>query len=174
MLYEQSKRYLLDKLVAAGLKTRPYTTEKGLAKSMESHVGAVLFESEDYTRNGSKTYYVDETGSRKKRRKVFDRKLSFTVTIGDYNDEAVETIAAAFIAGLDKGIYVDGNYVPIELDGAAWVADEDSILRARVAMQIKIDFHGGVYRDTGFAKVSELEVVSVEKDNGKEPADGDE
>ena len=47
MLYKQSKEYLLEKLKAAGLKTKPYTTQKGLEKSQESHIGAVLFEQND-------------------------------------------------------------------------------------------------------------------------------
>lgn len=57
MLYKQSKEYLLEKLKAAGLKSKPYTTQKGLEKSQESHIGAVLFESETLLRNGSKTRY---------------------------------------------------------------------------------------------------------------------
>ena len=36
MLYKQSKEYLLEKLKAAGLKSKPYTTQKGL-ESRESH-----------------------------------------------------------------------------------------------------------------------------------------
>ena len=91
MLYKQSKEYLLEKLKAAGLKSKPYTTQKGLEKSQESHIGAVLFESETLLRNGSKTRYRDQEGAQKKRRKVFDRALTFTVIIGDYTDEAVET-----------------------------------------------------------------------------------
>lgn len=105
MLYGQSKQYLLDKLVAAGLKSKPYTTQKSLEKSQESHIGAVLFESEALSRNGSKTYYIDQEGAQKKRRKVFERKLTFTVVIGDYTDDAVETIFEKFLASLDRGIY---------------------------------------------------------------------
>lgn len=41
MLYKQSKEYLLEKLKTAGLKSKPYTTQKGLEKSQESHIGAV-------------------------------------------------------------------------------------------------------------------------------------
>ena len=87
MLYKQSKEYLLEKLKEAGLKSKPYTTQKGLEKSQESHIGAVLFESETLLRNGSKTRYRDQEGAQKKRRKVFDRALTFTVIIGDYTDE---------------------------------------------------------------------------------------
>lgn len=172
MLYTQSKQYLLDKLRDAGLKSKPYTTQKALEKSQESHIGAVLFETETNLRNGSKTHYKDKEGAQKKRRKIFDRTLAFTVIIGDYTDEAVETIAEAFLAGLDKGIYVNGNFVPIEIDGGDWVDTDDSILKAKVAVQYKVNFLGGVYKDTDFAKVSELAIESVDKNNGKEPSNG--
>lgn len=145
MLYKQSKEYLLEKLKAAGLKSKPYTTQKGLEKSQESHIGAVLFESETLLRNGSKTRYRDQEGAQKKRRKVFDRALTFTVIIGDYTDEAVESMFGAFLSSLDRGIYVNGDYVPIEVEGADWVDKDDSILKAQVAVQIRIRFDGGLY-----------------------------
>ena len=170
MLYQESKQYLLDKLKASGLKSKPYTTQKGLEKSQESHIGAVLFESETLTRNGSKTYYKDQEGAQKKRRKVIDRALAFTVIIGDYTDEAVESMFEKFLASLDRGIYVNGDFVPVEAEGADWVDKDDSILKAQVAVQVKIIFHGGVYKDTDFAKVSELDIEDVAK--GKEPTDG--
>lgn len=172
MLYSESKKYLLEKLVAAGLKSKPYTTEKTLEKSQESHIGAVLFESETISRNGSKTHYRDQEGAQKKRRKIFDRKLTFHVVIGDYNDDAVETMFEAFLANLDRGIYIDGNFVLIEVEGADWVDKDDSILKAQVAVQVTISFDGGVYRDTGFAPLTRIEVMSVEKKDGKESADG--
>ena len=174
MLYEQSKKYLLEKLKAAGLKSKPYTTQKGLEKSQESHIGAVLFESEALLRNGSKTRYRDQEGAQKKRRKVFDRALTFTVIIGDYTDEAVETMYEKFMSSLDRGIFVDGNFVPIEPEGAEWVDKDDSILKAQVAVQVKINFRGGIYRDTDFAKVSELVVEDIKKNNRKESQDGRE
>ena len=109
MLYKQSKEYLLEKLKEAGLKSKPYTTQKGLEKSQESHIGAVLFESETLLRNGSKTRYRDQEGAQKKRRKVFDRALTFTVIIGDYTDEAVQSMFGAFLSSLNRGIYVNGD-----------------------------------------------------------------
>ena len=173
MLYKESKEYLLDKLKAAGLKSKPYTTQKALEKSQESHIGAVLFESETLLRNGSKTRYRDQEGAQHKRRKVFDRKLSFTVILGDYTDEAVEAMYEKLLAGLDSGIYINGDYTPIEVEGADWVDKDDSILKAQVAVQIKIRFDGGVYRDTDFAKVSDVAVESITKNEGKEFIDGE-
>lgn len=172
MLYTQAKQYLLDKLKAAGLRSRPYTTQKSLEKSQESHIGAVLFDQEAYTRNGSKKRFKNEKGEQHKRRKVFDRALTFTVTIGDYTDDAVETMFERFIAGLDSGIYVDGNYVPIEVDRADWVDRDDSILKAQVAVQVRITFQGGVYKDTDYGPLTHVEVVEIEKINGKENTDG--
>lgn len=66
MLYKQSKEYLLEKLKAAGLKSKPYTTQKGIEKSQESHIGAVLFESETLLRNGSK-HDIETKRERRKR-----------------------------------------------------------------------------------------------------------
>lgn len=172
MLYGESKQYLIDKLKEAGLKSKPYTTLKSLEKSQESHVGAVLFDSETIFRNGSKTHYKKQEGAQRKRRKVFDRALAFTVTIGGYTDDEVETMFEQFLESLERGIYVDGNFVPLEVEGADWVDKDDSILKAQVAVQVKITFNGGIYRDTDFAKVSELVVESITK-NGKEPVDGD-
>lgn len=163
MLYTEAKKYLLDRLKEAGVKSKPHTTRKSLERSQDSHVGAVLFESEDIARNGSKTRYSDQTGAQKKRRKVFDRRIAFTVIIGDYTEDAVESMFERFLSGIGSGITVDGNFVPIEVEAADWVDSDDSILKAKVAVQIKIRFDGGVYRDTDFAKVSELVVESIDK-----------
>ncbi len=168
-MFIECRQYLLDKLKNAGLKTKPHTSEKTLEKSMESHIGAVLFESDSFVRNGSKTLYRDQLGAQKKRRKVFDRKLAFTVIIGDYTEEAVEGMFESFLGSLDNGIEINGNFVPIEPEGADWVDKDDSILKAKVAVQVKINFDGGVYKDTDFAKLTELEIESVER---KEPTDG--
>ena len=133
----------------------------------------MLFDSETFARNGSKTRYSDQTGAQKKRRKVFDRALSFTVLIGDYTDDAVEDMLEEFIANLGRGIMVGGNFVPLEVEGADWIDSDDSILKAKVAVQVRVRFDGGIYKDTDFVKVSELEIESVTR-NGKEPTDGDQ
>lgn len=172
MLYTDAKRYLLDKLKEAGLKSRPYTSQKTLENSRESHIGAVIFEKEAYARNGSKKRFRDEEGAKHKRRKVFDRDITFMVTIGDYTDDAVETMLDAFISGLDAGICVDGDFASITVDGGDWVDKDDSILKAQVAVQVLVTFHGGVYKDTDFGPLTHVEVVGIEKNNGKETTDG--
>lgn len=161
--YTESKQYLIDKLKAAGIKSKPFTTEKALEKSQESHIGAVLFERETFTRNGSKKRYRDEEGTLHKRRKIMERATTFGVIIGGYTDDEVEEIFDRFVASLDRGIYIDGNFVPIEIEGADWVDKDDSLLKAQVAVQVMITFNGGVYRDTGFAPLTDVRVTSVEK-----------
>lgn len=171
-LYAESKAYLIAKLKEAGLKSKPYTTIKGLEKSQESHVGAVIFEKETLSRNGSKKLYKDKEGAQKKRRKIFDRNLTFTVTIGDYTDDAVETMFEKLLTSLDRGIWVNGDFVPVEVDGADWVDKDDSILKAQVAVQVAITFQGGLYRDTDFGPLTHIEIEAIEKVNGKEPIHG--
>lgn len=169
MLYGESKQYLLDKLKAAGLKSKPFTTQKALGKSQESHVGAVLFQRETFARNGSKKRFRDEEGAQHKRRKVLDRTTTFSVIIGGYTDDEVEAMFEKFVSSLDPGICVDGNYVPIEVEEADWVDKDDSLLKAQVAVEVYITFQGGVYRDTDFAPLTDVRIASVEKNTGKEP-----
>ena len=174
MLYGQSKQYLLEKLTESGLKSRPYTALKALQKSQESHVGAVLFEREAYARNGSKKRFGDEEGAKHKRRKVFDRAVTFVVLIGDYTDDAVETMLEKFVSLLDRGIMVDGNFVPLEIEGVEWVDTEDALLKAQVAVRVTVTFNGGVYKDTDFGPLTHVKVVEIEKINGKENTDGNQ
>lgn len=65
MLYKESKEYLLDKLKAAGLKSKPYTTQKALEKSQESHIGAVLLSR----RPSSETAPKHDIETKRERRK---------------------------------------------------------------------------------------------------------
>lgn len=166
-MFSECRQYLITKLQEAGVRSKPFTSEKLLSRSQDSHVAAVLFESETILRNGSKKRFIDQEGAQKKRRKVFDRGLAFTVTIGDYSDDAVEATFERFLAGLDAGIMVSGDFIAIDPDGADWYDGEDSILKAKVAVQVKIRFDGGIYRDTGFAKLKAVEVEDITK--GKEP-----
>lgn len=171
-LYTEAKQYLLNALKASGLKSNPYVSQKLLKKSQESHIGAVLFEREVYARNGSKKRYRDEEGAKHKRRKILDRALTFVVLIGDYSDDAVEAMLERFLAQLEHGIVVDGNYVPIELEGTEWVDTEDTLLKARVAVRVMVTFQGGLYRDTDFGPLTHVEISTIEKNNGKEPVHG--
>lgn len=162
----ECKAYLIVKLQSAGIKSKVHTSMKKLRASQESHIGAVLLDGDTFTRCGAKKIYRNEAGDKHKRKKVFDRQTSFMVVIGEYEEEKCEKILEVFMTSLDKGIYIDGNYTAIEVEEADWVDEEDSILKAKIAVQVKVKFNGGIYRDTDFAKVNEYEVESIEKETG--------
>ena len=166
MFFTTCRDYLITKITASGIKTKPYTTMKKLSASYEAHVGAVLFDKETYDRSGAKKSYTDQEGGRHKRSKVFSRESSFDVIIGDADPDQVEAIFEAFMTGLDRGIYIDGNYVYIEPGEAEWADDEDSILKSKMAVKISIKFIGGIYKDTDLSKLSDIEIADVS--GGKE------
>lgn len=167
----QCKEYLIQKLKDAGIKSKVHISVKTLEKSNESHVGAVLFEGDKLTRSGSKTTFIDQTGAKRKRVKIFNRETSFVVVIGEYEESKCEGIFESFIAQLDRGILIDGNFTAIEVEDADWVDENDSVLKAKIAVQVKITFAGGLYKDSAFGKMSELEQTLEEVkegDNGNE------
>ncbi len=163
-MFAECQEYLVDKLRQAGVRTNIITTNKALALTRESHLGAVIFDEETFLRNGSKKVYKDQTGATRKRRKVFDRGTAFSVIIGDYKADAVDITLARFLALLDRGIYIDGNYVPIDLEASEWVDKDDSVINAKVAVNLRIIFRGGVYKDSPFAHISDVGITDVEKE----------
>ncbi len=143
----REKEYLKECLEKAGIKNEVITTWKRLQLKTDSHVGAVLREGQTITRDGSKRNYEDQNGVRCVRTKVYAVDTRFKVVIGEYSEEACEAIFLAFLEVLGQGIRLDGNYVDIELGEVEWVDKEDSILKANIACQIPVTFHGGIYRD---------------------------
>ncbi|EPR07767.1 hypothetical protein [Ruminiclostridium papyrosolvens] len=162
-MFTECREYLLTKLKEAGIHSKPYTSMKRLRASQETHVGAVLFEEESFNRSGTKTIFSDQTGERHKRRKIFSRETTFSVIIGDPDPTKTETIFEAFLRIIDSGIYINGDYTPIQVEEAEWVDDDDSILKAKVAVNFKVKFLGGVYKDSDFVKISDVVIESVKK-----------
>lgn len=158
-MFLQCRNTLKDSLIAAGAKTKSvYTSRKKLSLCNESRVFAVLSEDDILRKDRSKRIYTDNSG-RHKRRKKYCREASFNVVIGEYDIEKVEGLYNAFLDKLPEGIFVEGNYVDIEPTAAEWFDDEDTILKAKCAVQVKITCKGGVYKDTDFAKTSDVEIT---------------
>ncbi len=166
-MFAECQQFLISALKTAGIRTPAITTMKRLRLCTDSHIGAVLFDQETLGRSGSKRIFKNERGEQQKRRKVFDRSLSFDVIIGEYTAAKAEGIYERFLETVERGLYVDGNFVAVELEGADWVEKEDSILKAQVAVQVKVRFDGGVYRDTGFIDGGKEVGIIVEKTRGK-------
>lgn len=151
-MFTRCQQYLMDTVVAAGGKT-PQTSLKRLQATIDSRVTGVLFEEETLEKDKSKRVYQTPEGKHR-RTKKYSRELTFTVVLGDYTPEDVELVYGKFLSLLEDGIYIDGNWVSIEPSRAEWVTTEDSILKAKCAVQVAVKFIGGVYQDTDFAKVS--------------------
>lgn len=141
------KNYLVQKLKEAGIKSQVYTTMKGLKASNESHVGAVLRNGESFMRSGSKKTYRDEEGRQKCRVKLFSKNTEFNVVIGDVSEEKCEEILENFLRIVGKGIEVDRNWENIVIGDTEWLGENDSILRAKMAVQFIVTFEGGIYED---------------------------
>lgn len=168
-MFVQCQQFLKDALKEAGIHTPPITSLKKLTLYTDSHVGAILFNQETLNRSGSKRIFRNERGDQQKRRKVYDRSMTFDVIIGEYTAEKAEAIYERFLNTVERGLYIAGNFTAAEIEGADWVEKDDSILKAQVAVQVKIRFDGGVYRDTDYIDASNKELgISAENIIGKE------
>ncbi len=162
-MFVECKEYLILKLKASGLEKEPFTTLKSLKSSSAITLSAVLFEKEVLEVSNDKKTYIDN-GTKGKRRKKYSREITFTVVIGDANQEKIESTYLKFINALDNGFYAEGNYIYIEPGEAAWVDKDDSIINAKCAVQLTIVFKGGVYKDTPFAKIENVS-IDVQKED---------
>jgi len=163
-MYTECQKYLSGKLKAAGIHSQIITSMKKLQLYQDAHVGAVLFETETFTRSNLKKTYTDEKGDDRKRHKILLRETTFSVIIGDAVPENTERIFEAFLVAIETGLYINGNYTLIEVLDAEWVDDDDSILKSKVAVNVKVKFTGGVYKDILLAKLSGIEVVEIGKE----------
>lgn len=158
-MFTVCREYLISKLSQSGLRTKPITSMKKLSQSYETHIGAVLFEEEAYERGDAKRKYIDQTGGQHKRLKLFSRETTFAVIIGDPEPEKAESMFETLIQNLDKGIFINGNYTAIEVGNAEWVDDEDSIIKSKVAVKVRITFIGGIYKDIDLIRVENIDLT---------------
>lgn len=146
---KQEKEYIEGVLKAAGFKGRIYTNMKELSTSNEVYIAAVLREGELFTHSGSKRIYEDQHGARMKRKKLFERETRLKVIIGDTNEEKCEETLVKFLEQIGKGTAVNRNWVDIAIGNVDWVEEKDSILKAKIALEIPLTFYGGIYKDIG-------------------------
>ena len=156
---KEEREFLIRALQKAGVKGRMHESMKSLENCNELHLGAVLRVRESFTRSGSKKRYTDKEGLRKQRNKLFERITVLHVVIADTSEDKVEELLKGFLTGISKGFPVDGNWVDIVLSEADWVEKEDSILKAKIAVEFDVTLTGGVYVDkdviqTGLGEIS--------------------
>lgn len=160
-MFDECRNYLVSRLQDAGVRSRVITSNKRLKTCQDIRFAAVLFQNESFEFNGSKSKF-EKSGTQIKRMKKYDRETSYTVMIGGGEPEEAEKIYQDFLAGLDEGITVDGNYVPLIVEDAEWLDGEDTILRSKLIVSVNIRFNGGIYKDTVLQKLGQVE-ISVDK-----------
>lgn len=142
------KKYLVEKLNEAGISSNSiYTSMKRLSQANEIRLGAVLVDGEVFTRSGSKKTYIDQNGARQKRKKLFDRDTRFKIVIAESDEDKCEGILVKFLEILGKGLEDDRNWVSIDIGDMDWVSQDDSILKAKIAVQFPVTLSGGIYKD---------------------------
>ena len=157
-MYVECRDLLVETLKKSGCIKQPLTTRKKLLASAESRVSAVICEEETVERQKGRKVYTDGEGRRLKRSRLYSRDIIFSVVIGDYSSEKIEEIYEKFLRSLPDGIYVDGDYVSIEPRESDWMDEKDHVLYAKVTVQSKIVFHGGLYRDTDMMRIKDINV----------------
>ncbi len=145
--------YLIKILKESGIRSNVYTSFKKLKQGNELQVAAVLRNGEAFGRSGSKKTYTDQEGQRKCRAKLWDRTTSVNVVIADTTESKVEGILEEFLRRIKKGIEVDRNWTDIEIGDVDWVDEEDSILKAKVAVQFEVTLRSGIYEDRDLKQV---------------------
>lgn len=157
-MYVACQTELIRTLKAAGCEKKTFTSKKMLLASSESRLSAVLSEEEAIERYKGKKFYTDSEGKSRKRKKLYNRDITYMVVIGDYTYEKLEETYEKFLQELQEGIDVDGNYVSIEPVDAQWMGEKDHILYAKVAVEMKIVCRGGLYKDTEMLQLQDIDV----------------
>lgn len=160
----ECRDYLIQHLKDAGIKTKVCTSMKDLKVFSDPLVGAVIPDGETFLRAYKKKIYHANDGSKHKREQKFERELTFLVVIGGKDYPQASDIFNRFMADLDTGIVIDGNYTEILPSEADWVDKDDSILKSQIAAQLQVKFMGGIYRDTNFAPVNKYQVRNIEQE----------
>lgn len=156
---KQEKDLLIRLLKEAGIKTAVYTSMKKLKAANEMHLGAVLVTGDTFARSKHRKAYTDPEGIRKNRHRIWERNTEMKVVIADSDERHCEDILEKFLILVPRGMYIDGNWISIEVGNADWVEEGDSILRAKVAVEIPVSFGGGLYKDEamGYVKLGRIE-----------------
>lgn len=147
------KEYIKEVLKQSGIKSQIYTSMKKLKASNETHVAAILLDGETFERSNSKKKFVDEDGTIKVRKKLFQREIRLRVVISDNSEEKVEEIAEHFLKQVGTGFILNKNWVDIWIEEAEWLFEGDHILKGKAAVELKITLKHGIYQEEDMKQV---------------------
>lgn len=141
------RKYLEDLLRASGITGAIYESLKKMSEDEGSYYAGILRGSDKPVRAKSRRTY-DNGAVTMNRMKLYDMETVYTVVIAEYDEEHLEEHLEDFFKTITKG-YDDGNgnWVGVEAGEVDWVDEKDSILKAKVAVEIPVTFYWGIYND---------------------------
>lgn len=152
--------YLEQRLLSVmGENTPCFTRLAELKISAASRVCSAIPDSDVITFSGANAYNLD---TKTNDVKLFDRVITVGVVIGERNTEALEPLFEAFLASLDESFVHAGHTVGITLGEAGWMDEKDSLIKAKLAVEIPIIFTGGIYRPKRHGKI---ETINIERES---------
>lgn len=159
------KEYLTNALKNGGINGRIYESLKELKMSHGNRYGGILRVSDKPTRSAHKKKFKDQSGVAKLRRCLYGCITTYNVIIAESTEEEAEKILYGFLSNLDRGYYDDdGNWVKVTPVATDWVDEDDSVMKAKVAIQVEVIFEYGIYRDEETGKMPEIEIPVGEED----------
>lgn len=141
------REYLINLLRASGITGTIYESLKKMSEDEGSYYAGILRGSDKPVRAKSKKLYNNGTVTMN-RIKLYDMETVYTVVIAEYDEEHLEEHLEAFLGSISKG-YDDGNgnWIGVEAGDVDWVDEKDSILKAKIAIEIPVTFTYGIYKD---------------------------
>lgn len=143
----KKKEYLVDILRKSGITGTIYESLKQMSEDDGTFYAGILRGSDKPARAKSKRTYENGTVTMS-RLKLYDMETVYTVVIAEYDEEHLEVHVENFLKNLGKG-YDDGkgNWVGVEAGEVDWVDEKDSILKAKLAVEIPVTFTYGLYKE---------------------------
>ena len=146
------KAFLEAALKAGGLTKTIYTSLKQLKHAAGTQYGAILRISDKPIRATSKKTFKDQQGASLTRRKLYTCETAYNVVLVAADEETLEKLLEGFLSNLERGYYDDGgNWVDVTPEETDWVDEDDCVMKAKMAVQIKVVCRYGLYKDVATA-----------------------
>lgn len=142
------KAFLEAALKAGGLTKTIYTSLKQLKHAAGTQYGAILRISDKPVRATSKKTFKDQQGASIIRRKLYICETVYNVVLVAADEDTLEKLLEGFLTSLERGYYDDnGNWVEVTPEETDWVDEDDCVMKAKMAVQVKIVCKYGIYKD---------------------------
>lgn len=145
-MIDECKAHVEQALRAAGIQ-RIYKEAEALHQHNPLPYAVILLDGETLRAERQRVAVEDNAaaGTRTYRRQVARRNLPVTVQVADRQSPG--DVVAAFLAALSARILDPQGNAILVTPGTAQVIDDPSVLSEKVALELRVEFDGGVYTD---------------------------